>query len=56
MIISASLYQPGSAGKKICKEPQIMSYYPQKDWINQGFRQLYAAREEKSFVKDREIC
>jgi len=40
----------------ILLKDKIMSYYPQKDWINQDFRRLYAAKKEKSFVKDWEIC
>jgi hypothetical protein len=35
---------------------KILSYYPQKGWINQGFRRLHTAWGEKSFVKDRKIC
>jgi hypothetical protein len=33
-----------------------MSYYPQKDRINQDFRRLDAAEKEKTFVEDGKIC
>jgi len=55
MIISASFISAWNGMKKILGD-KIMSYYPQKDWINQDFRMLYAAKKENSFVKDWEIC
>jgi hypothetical protein len=42
--------------EKKFERTKILSYYPQKESINQGFPRLYATMKEKSFVKDRELC
>jgi hypothetical protein len=42
--------------EKEIERTKIFPYYPQNDRINQGFRRLYPAMKENSFVKDRGIC
>jgi hypothetical protein len=54
MIISAPLPIRLDRQEKELNRIKIMSYYPQKDRINQDFRRLDAAEKEKYFCGRRE--